>query len=283
MFRLSPVVKNLLILNVAVYILQYVLSGIGFTEFISLWPVTSEYWKPFQFLSYMFAHSTDDIYHILFNMLGLVFIGPLLEQFWGPKRFLIFYLVTGIGAGLLYNGIKYYDTYQIERDVNAFLAEPSPSQFVGFLDQHIDYGSNSRGTPYEMLFRTRYSLDQVIGWSERYDENPEDQQVLNNIKSFMKDKVYVEETFGIMLGASGAIYGLLMAIGLLFPNTQFMLLFPPIPIKAKYITMIAGGMVIYSLFNQSPDDRVAHLAHLGGMIFAFIMIKYWQSKRDKFY
>jgi membrane associated rhomboid family serine protease len=86
-----------------------------------------------------------------------------------------------------------------------------------------------------------------------------------------------------MVGASGAIYGLLMAIALLFPNTQFMLLFPPIPIKAKYLALILGGIALISGIQGNPGDNVAHFAHLGGMIFAFIMIKIWQKDRNQFY
>lgn len=86
-----------------------------------------------------------------------------------------------------------------------------------------------------------------------------------------------------MLGASGAIYGILMAFGLLFPNTQLMLLIPPIPIKAKYLVLILGGIALYSGLNRGSGDNVAHFAHLGGMVFAFIMIKIWQQSRDKFY
>ena len=86
-----------------------------------------------------------------------------------------------------------------------------------------------------------------------------------------------------MVGASGAIYGILMAFGMLFPNTQLMLLIPPIPIKAKYLVLILGGIALYSGFNRQSGDNVAHFAHLGGMIFAFIMIKYWGKSRDKFY
>lgn len=85
------------------------------------------------------------------------------------------------------------------------------------------------------------------------------------------------------LGASGAVYGLLMAFALLFPNTQFMLLFPPIPIKAKWLAIILGGMALYQGYQGNPDDSVAHFAHLGGMLFGFILILIWRKDRNKFY
>jgi membrane associated rhomboid family serine protease len=86
-----------------------------------------------------------------------------------------------------------------------------------------------------------------------------------------------------MLGASGAIYGLLMAIGMLFPNTEFMLLFPPIPLKAKYLALGLGLIALFSGLTNAPGDNVAHFAHLGGMLFAFILLKIWQGKRGTFY
>ncbi len=103
MLRLTPVVKNLLIINIVVYLLQSLLQGVNVTGILSLWKFGSENFAPYQFVTYMFAHG--GFTHILFNMFGLIFLGPLLEQFWGPKKFLIFYMVTGIGACFLYYGI----------------------------------------------------------------------------------------------------------------------------------------------------------------------------------
>lgn len=86
-----------------------------------------------------------------------------------------------------------------------------------------------------------------------------------------------------ILGASGAVYGLLMAFALLFPNTRFMLLFPPIPIKAKWLALILGGMALYQGYMNNPGDSIAHYAHLGGMLFGFILIQIWRKDRNNFY
>ncbi|MEQ9169072.1 MAG: rhomboid family intramembrane serine protease [Fulvivirga sp.] len=284
MFRLTPVVKNLLIINIVFYILQHVLKGIHFTQIVSLWPVGSEYWFPYQFFTYMFAHSTNDFFHILFNMLGLVFIGPLLEQFWGPKRFLMFYLVTGIGAGVLYGGIKYFQSNQIEKEANVFLANPGASELVNFIDNNIDFRESQRGVPYEVAFRVnKYSAESVLNLADELEKHPDNQNLVERAKAFVKDKTWIEQNLGSMAGASGAIYGILMALGLLFPNTEFRLLFPPIPVKAKYIALVLGGYAIYSTFITNPEDSTAHLAHVGGMVFAFIMIQIWKNDRNKFY
>lgn len=264
MLRLTPVVKNLLIINVIVFILQYLLTNINFTALISLWIIESENFKPYQYFSYMFAHGGFG--HILFNMLGLVFLGPLLEQFWGPKRFLIFYLVTGIGAGVLYSGIEYWRTSQLENDVTSYILEPSPENFSVFVDEHGHY---FRRTVYE--------------FADDFSKNPDDPHYIEQSKEVVKSTYNTLLNGSSMLGASGAIYGILMAFGMLFPNTQLMLLIPPVPIKAKYLVLILGGIALYSGFNRESGDNVAHFAHLGGMLFAFIMIKYWGTSRNKFY
>lgn len=263
MFRLTPVVKNLLIINIVVFALQYFLSGINLTEMLAMHKIGSEDFRPYQLFTYMFAHG--GIGHIFFNMLGLVFLGPLLEQFWGPKRFLIFYLVTGIGAGLIYGGIEYYRVNQLEQAANVYLAEPNPDNFSAFVN---DY--------------QRYFKRDVFNLVDEYGENPESQSLQARARQNVVG-LYNEFLKGSMVGASGAIYGILMAFGLLFPNTKLMLLFPPIPVKAKYLVLALGGYAIYAGFARNPNDPVAHFAHLGGMVFAFIMIMIWKQQRNKFY
>ena len=198
MLRLTPVVKNLIILNTVIFLLQVIAPGLHLTEYLSLWNVRTEYFKPYQLFTYMFVHSPDGFSHIFFNMLTLVFIGPLLESFWGPKRFLMFYVICGIGAGA----------------------------FNVLIDLFFGVGS-----------------------------------------------------FSIMLGASGAIYGVLMGFGMQFPNMEIMLLIPPIPIKAKYLVFLLGGMT----FLLDRSGNVAHFAHLGGVVVAFILIQIWRSKGGSYF
>ena len=202
--------------------------------------------------------------HILFNMLGLIFLAPMLEQFWGPKRFLTFYLITGIGAGVFYEGVKYTQTIPMKNKMEAYEANPNPEDFALFIS---NYGA-------------RYWNDDMDEFIEAYYEYPSEGKA--------RSISYVRQVYSAiinvpMVGASGAIYGILMAFGMLFPNTKLMLLFPPIPIKAKYFVLILGGMAIYSQFMNSSGDNVEHLAHLGGMLFAFIMIKVWNKDKSNFY
>ncbi|MDX1628824.1 MAG: rhomboid family intramembrane serine protease, partial [Fulvivirga sp.] len=260
MFRLTPVVKNLLIINVVVFILQSLYSG--FTEIVSLWKVGSENFAPYQFFTYMFAHGGFG--HILFNMLGLVFLGPLLEQFWGPKRFITFYLITGIGAGLIYSGIEYVRMNKLETQVEEYVMNPTPDNLNIFVDKNSNYFGPA-----------------IHDFITEFSKQPGNQAYINESKSIVKSLYNQAYNLGSMLGASGAVYGILMAFGLLFPNTELMLLFPPIPVKAKYLVLVLGVIALYSGLQRNPGDNVAHFAHLGGMIFAFIMIKYWQSQRNK--
>ena len=264
MQRLTPVVKNLLIINVVFFLLQQIFTGIHFTEMVSLWKFGSVNFAPYQFMTYMFAHG--GFMHILFNMLGLVFLGPLLEQFWGPKRFLIFYLVTGIGAGMLYNGIEYYQVSKVESAVNRYIANPDPEAFNRLVVENIESANPA-----------------IYDFIDAYAKNPDNERLEDQSKAYAKQLYNETHNFGSMLGASGAIYGILMAFGLLFPNTELMLLFPPIPIKAKYLVLILGAIALYSGINRAGGDNTAHFAHLGGMVFAFIMIQIWKNDRNKFY
>jgi rhomboid family protein len=259
--RLTPMVKNLLLITVAAYLIPSILGWNNVNAYLGLWHISSPNFQPYQFFTYMFAHG--GFMHLLFNMLGLIFLAPLLEQFWGPKKFLTFYLITGIGAGVFYEGVKYAQTIPMKNKMEEYIANPNSDDFAVYMAKYAPQ-----------------HYDGLYDFIEYYSENEKEgrQQSIS----------YVQQVYSLvinvpMVGASGAIYGILMAFGMLFPNTQLMLLFPPIPIKAKYFVLILGGIAIYSQFMNSSGDNVAHLAHLGGMLFAFIMIKIWGRDRQNFY
>lgn len=262
MNRLTPVVKNLLIINVIVYFGSSLLSA-NVNQLLGLYYYASPYFYPYQFFSYMFAHGGFG--HVFFNMLGLFFLGPLLEQFWGSKKFLVFYLVTGIGAGVIYNGIQYFQIQPMEQALTDYELDPNPDEFYRYI------------ADYYTLANTR-----VYNLYESYYDHPNDKSLERESVNIARE-IYKLKLSIPMVGASGAIYGLLMAIALLFPNTQFMLLFPPIPVKAKYLALVLGGIALFSGIQGNPGDNVAHFAHLGGMIFAFILIRIWQKDRRNFY
>ncbi len=259
MFALTPVVRALLIINILVFVVtnQAVIEQFGLHSFLS------DRFNPVQLLTHMFLHGGFG--HIFSNMLGLVVFGPRLEQLWGPRRFTFFYFFCGIGAALLFSGVNYYEMRDLYDAVRAYRADPTPDGFIGFFTQHA-------GSLY----------DQVAGFIDQYEAQPANERYVNGSLRIV-NRYYVDQVDQPMVGASGAIFGVIMGFGLLFPNTELFLLFPPIPIKAKYLVFFYGAYELYSGIYQSQADNVAHFAHIGGMLFAFILIKIWNSQRKTFY
>ena len=208
--NLTPVVKNLIILNVLMYFGTMVLNNVNpefIFRYLAVHYPTSEYFKPVQLVTYMFMHGS--LLHIFFNMLGLFMFGPPVEYSWGPKRFLFYYFFTGFGALVLDFAVKFYQL-----------------NYMGV--------------------------------------SPEDAMDLINSP---------------MVGASGAIFGLLAAYGYLFPNNIIMPLFPPIPIKAKYFVLIYGAIELYSGISNitNSTSNIAHFAHVGGALFGLLLMVYWNK------
>ena len=259
MFAITPVVRVLLILNVLVFFVtnERIIQQFGLHSFLS------EEFNPIQLLTHMFLHSGFG--HIFSNMIGLIVFGPMLERFWGPKRFTFFYFFCGIGAALLFSGISYYEMRGVYEAVQNYRLDPSPENFVGFFTQH-------GGVLY----------DQLAGFIDKFEAEPTSRQLVDGSLQIV-NRFYTNQVNEPMIGASGAIFGVIMGFGLLFPNTQLFLLFPPIPIKAKYLVIFYGAYELYSGINRAQSDNVAHFAHIGGMLFAFILIKYWGSQRKTFY
>ena len=197
----------------------------------------SEQFKPIQIVTHMFMHSGFG--HLFFNMFALYMFGQVLEQVWGPKRFLIYYFVCGLGAAFIHESVIAFQYIHFAKIIS-----PENLQLV-----------ITEGTAY-------FNQGKVFN-----DPAMQGLQILLNTPT---------------VGASGAIFGVLLAFGMLFPNTQLMLLFPPIPIKAKYFVIIYGGIELYMAINN-PTGSIAHAAHLGGMLFGYILIRYWRKTTNTLY
>jgi rhomboid-like protein len=228
--NITPVVKNLLIINIIFFIGTYTLGLVGFdmVRWLSAFYFNSPNFHPWQVVSYMFMHA--NLAHIFFNMFALFMFGPILENTMGPKRFLEYYFITGIGALALQMLVQAIEVH-------------------GILGAFTIAGANP-------------NLD------------------LNAAGMAKVREIYTEP----VLGASGAIFGLLLAFGFLFPNMEMMVLFIPVPVKAKYL--VAGYIVIELIdgFGQFQGDSVAHFAHLGGALFGYIILKIWRLQRpNNFY
>lgn len=229
--HIPPVVKNLLIINGLFFAATFVFqsSGIDLTMLLGAFYFDSPYFKVWQLVTYMFMHA--NIGHIFFNMFALFMFGGMLETRWGAKRFINFYLITGLGAVALQMAVQAYEVHQIT------------GSFTNHI-QNFDFNS--------IPLVQRQTLLGIYG--------------------------------GPMVGASGAIFGILVGFGMLYPNMELMMLFLPIPIKAKYFVT---GYIIIELFSgvaKVPGDSVAHFAHLGGALLGFILVKLWENKNnDRFY
>jgi len=263
MFRaLTPVVKNLLLITIGVHIIAaFFLPQLQ--AWFALYYIESRMFMPFQFVTYMFMHA--DFWHLFSNMFGLFIFGPLLEQFLGPKKIIILWMVCGIGSGVLYSGYTAYQMNHLDNQVESFLNEPDPEVFNKFVSEN-NYMFNSG----------------IYDFITEFSRNPENETYIKRAEDSMK---YVRETKANipMVGASGALFGVLIAFGMLFPNTQLFLLFPPMPIKAKYLVLFYGLYTVYSVIVNNPLDNVAHFAHLSGLIIGAILVTFWKKNRTSFY
>ena len=262
MFNLTPVVRNLLIANAAFFLAQISLLPL-LTQVGSLYPIGSPYFYPWQFLTYMFLHG--GFFHILFNMFALISFGPLLEQRWGGQRFLVFWLICGVGAGVLYEGVKYFEINKLEASQQEFRTHPSGATFAEFYRDNVP--GDERYAPLALAM-TR---------------NPENTEYVASATATI-DAIVSNSRRGVgMLGASGAVFGILFAFAYLFPNSKMMIFPIPIPIAAKYLVFAYALYELYKGINPSPDDNVAHFAHLGGLLVGFIVVKIWERGRERFY
>ena len=221
--QLPEIVKNLLIINGLLFLGTISLEnyGIDLTQMLALHQFQSPDFRPHQLVTHMFMHA--NFTHLFFNMFALWMFGKTLENVWGGKRFLIYYMFTGLGAAALHLGVSQYEILSLQ-------AQPNSSD-------------------------------------------------LNMILEMRKLNLLITTP---TVGASGAVFGILLAFGMLFPNTLLYIYFA-IPIKAKYFVMVYGALELYSGLSNNPADNVAHFAHLGGMLFGFLLLKYWQKNNTQFY
>ena len=220
MNNIPTMTKNLLIVNFLAFIATWVLerSGIDLTSLLGLHFFLASDFHIYQFVTYMFLHG--GLTHIIFNMFALWMFGSVIERVWGPKKFIFYYIVCGIGAGVAQEIVQYAN-YAIE-GLAAY--------------QYVNVGGVQMTTnAYINLWTT--------------------------------------------IGASGAVYAILLAFGMIFPNERLFIIPFPFPIKAKWLIV---GYIAIELFSamSGPGDGVAHMAHLGGMLFGFLLIRYWQKHPD---
>jgi membrane associated rhomboid family serine protease len=246
--NLPTITKNFLIINALMLLatLAFENQNIDLTQMLGAHNFLSPLFQPYQVVTHFFMHG--GIMHLVFNMFGLVIFGAHLERIWGPKRFFWFYIISALGALAFYAGYGTWEMYQLKQQI---LAENNGTEILFELD---------------IAIREAVKSGMIPGF----------------IKSNSLYYNYVLAGYIPMVGASGAIYGILVGFAVLFPNTQLMLLFPPIPVKAKYLV---GFFMIVALYSSFQDDgsNIAHLAHLGGGVIGFILVKFMNRNRNSFY
>jgi len=213
MSSMPTAVKNIIIINVLVYLVTTLKSGFMYENFALFYP-TSPFFHWWQPVTHMFMHG--GFWHLFFNMYTLFIFGSVLERVWGMKKFLLFYFVTGLGAAAVHTGVEWI-------------------QMTHWMSQAAE-GSMAAQASIHALKMTP------------------------------------------TVGASGAIYGLLMGYAMLYPDSVMRLIFPPIALKAKWFVLIFAAIELLTGVTGTGGG-IAHFAHLGGLIFGFLLIMYWKKKR----
>ncbi len=218
MNRIPTVTKNLLIINVLLWFGGVAMTriGIDFNSLFGLHFFKASDFRFYQLFTYMFMH--EGFWHVFCNMFAVWMFGSMMENTWGPRRYLFFYIACGLGAGLIQEGVQYI-------------------QWVADLSK---YGAVNIG----------------------YGAIPM-QEYLNMINT---------------VGASGAVYGILLGYGMTYPNNPIFIIPIPVPIQAKWLIIGYVLLELLSGLSNSPGDNVAHFAHLGGMLVGFLIILYWKNK-----
>ena len=227
---IPPIVKNLIAINIILWLatlaLPNILSrwglNIDLTDSLGMHYWASDKFNPAQLITYIFMHAGFN--HIYFNMFALYMFVGVLEQLWGPKRFLFYYLVTGVGAGIIQQLFWAIEFQSALTTINDAIAANS----------------------------------------------------IDTLSLIAQKKMFVDSL--ITVGASGSVFGLLLAFGWLFPEAKMMLIFFPVPIKARIFVVLYGFIELFMGVARFSGDSVAHFAHLGGMLFGAILILYWKKK-----
>ena len=220
--RIPVVTKNIIIINLLFWMASIALPKVGI-DLINIgglhFPWATDFYA-FQFFSYMFLHDTSSLGHVFFNMFAVFMFGRVLENVWGPKRFLLLYIIRGLAAAVVQEAVCFYN------------------------------------------------LKDLVFASQDYVN-------LNGVEIIHKNEYL---NYFITIGASGSVFGILLAFGMLFPNVPLYLMFIPVPIKAKYFVVFYGLAELFMGVANFGGDNVAHFAHLGGMLFGYFMIRYWRKK-----
>lgn len=264
-FSILPlIVKNLLIINGLFFVATIVFQNslqIDLKDYLALYYPSSENFRPYQLITHLFMHG--NFMHLFSNMFALWMFGAVIENYYGPQKFLTYYIVTGLGAALLHTFVNYIEISQLQNAANVFLSNPTPGTFESFVLNEVP-------SVYRSSFSELMSL---------WINNPDSIAFKDNAIGIVNELIRVKENIPTV-GASGAVFGVLLAFGMIAPNAMIYIFFF-LPMKAKYFVILYGLFELYNGLQNNPGDNVAHFAHLGGMLFGFLLIKYWRRKENR--
>lgn len=262
---LPPVIKNLIIINALVFLAQVTFQKGErgwITDLFALHNIQSDLFKPHQLITHLFMHG--GFTHILFNMFALWMFGSMLENMWGAKKFLIFYILCGLGAAVLHLGWLSFEARTIASDATLAMQVPTPDRLLDFFRKYGVTTEEKEQAINTLLNSWRFQPTN-INFIEQAKENIEQR--------------YQELISGSTVGASGAVFGCLAAFGYLFPNT-LIYIYALIPIKAKWFVIIYAGIELWLGISNSGGN-IAHFAHLGGALIGFLLVVYWNKRNRK--
>jgi membrane associated rhomboid family serine protease len=269
-FEILPaVVKNLLIINGLFFLAQNTITGptvsFSFDDVFALHAWQSSLFKPWQLITHMFLHG--DFGHILGNMFALWMFGSVLENLWGSKRFLTFYMICGLGAAFIHLLSLSYELMPMIKD------------YAAVYQAHGEGGIGEADALIRFIVRNKLQFDGSVDTISYLNQNPQDLRFLNNIYEQITS-YYNHNINTATIGASGAVFGVLAAFVYLFPNTYLYIYFL-IPVKAKWIGFLYFGYELFFALRNSAGDHVARWAHVGGALVGLLIVITWNKTNRK--
>lgn len=263
---IPPVVKNIILINVVLFLATVIspnLQNFMYRHF-ALFSLRSPLFEPHQVVTHMFMHA--NFAHIFFNMFGVFMFGRVLEQVWGSKKMLIFYSVTGLGAAAIHLTVNYFQMSRLLDLATTFFNSPDYATFSTIVDKY-NIGAVSKT---------------ATNFLQEWFYQPDDASFIPRAKEIVRDIVISNQQIPTV-GASGAVFGLLIAFAMIFPDVELMLIFLPIPIKAKYFVPFYALLELFFGVASFKGDNIAHFAHLGGALFGFLLVKWWKRNQFRIY
>jgi membrane associated rhomboid family serine protease len=250
---IPAVVKNLIAINFVLWLATELSPAIfhkwglsaDLTDILGMHYWGSDKFNISQLFTYMFMHG--GFWHLFFNMFSLYMFGGVLENFWGPKKFLMYYLITGIGAGIVQQLFWTFEYSQLVNALNEAILNKSGEVLLPFQSELERY--------FRLSALNLFPVSELIELKRLFLNIP------------------------ITVGASGAVFGILLAFGWLFPDVKLMMLFFPVPVKARFFVIIYGVIELFFGVAQFSGDSIAHFAHLGGMLFGIVLLLIWKKKK----